>query len=70
MTKVKLYRYLGRNGIITSPVLLDNIGHILMYALTADEGKVLTDGENFVQSTKVFAEELSNWVEIDSPDQI
>lgn len=70
MTKVKLYRYLGRNGIITSPVLLDNIEHILMYALTADEGKVLTDGENFVQSTKIFAEELSNWVEIDSPDQI
>jgi hypothetical protein len=70
MTKTKYYRYLGRNGIITTPVLLDNIEHIPMYALAAAEGKVLTNGEIFVKSIKIFTEDLSNWVEIDDPDTI
>ena len=38
MTKTKMYRYLGRNGIITSPVLLDKIEPIVMYDLHASAG--------------------------------
>ena len=45
MIKKNLYRYFGRNGMITSLVLLDNIEHLLMYRLIAEDGKMLTDGE-------------------------
>lgn len=68
MTKTQMYRYLGRNGIITSPVLLDKIEHIPMYALKADNHKLLTNGEKKVKSTLIFADDLSNWVEINDPD--
>lgn len=67
MKKTKLYRYLGRNGIITSPILLDKIEHIPMFALRADEGKVLSDGEQMVKTITIFAEDLSLWSEIDDP---
>ena len=65
MTKKNLYRYFGRNGMITSLVLLDNIEHLLMYRLIADEGKMLTDGELKVKSIDIFAEDLGKWTEID-----
>jgi hypothetical protein len=45
MKKTKLYRYIGRNGIITSPVLLDGISYLQMYRLSAKAGYALTDGE-------------------------
>ena len=65
MVKKNLYRYFGRNGMITSLVLLDNIEHLLMYRLIADEGKILTDGELLVKSIDIFAEDLSKWTEIE-----
>lgn len=64
MIKKNLYRYFGRNGMITSLVLLDNIEHLLMYRLIADEGKVLTDGDLKVKSIDIFAEDLNKWTEI------
>ena len=33
MRKTKLYRYVGRNGIVTTPVLLDDIKHYVYYIL-------------------------------------
>jgi hypothetical protein len=33
MNKIKLYRYVGRNGTITSPILLDNIQYYVYYKL-------------------------------------
>lgn len=68
MTKSKMYRYLGRNGIITSPVLLEKVEPIAMYELRAAEGKVLSNGEEFVKVKLVFTDELKDWVEIDDPD--
>lgn len=65
MIKKNLYRYFGRNGMITSLVLLDNIEHLLMYRLIAEDGKVLTDGEQVVKSIDIFAEDLGKWTEID-----
>lgn len=65
MIKKNLYRYFGRNGMITSLVLLDNIEHLLMYRLIADEGKILTNGELLVKSIDIFAEDLSEWTEIE-----
>ena len=68
MTKTKMYRYLGRNGIITSPILLDKAEYIEMYALKADESKVLYNGEKYVFQTLCFTDELDNWVEVDKLD--
>lgn len=65
MVKTKMYRYLGRNGIITSPILLDSIEPIAMFGLRASEGKLLTNGEEKVKTKLVFADELEEWFEID-----
>lgn len=64
MKKIKMYRYLGRNGIITSPILLEKIDHIAMYSLTADNAKILTNGETQSKSVLCFAEDLDQWTEI------
>jgi hypothetical protein len=68
ITKKKLYRYLGRNGTITSPILLENIEPIPMYELIPAAGKVLTDGNSIAKIKLVFADELENWYEIDDPN--
>lgn len=65
MIKKDLYRYTGRNGIITSLVHLDDAKYYPMYRLIADEGKMLTDGELIVKSIDIFAEDLGKWTEID-----
>ena len=65
MIKKDLYRYVGRNGSITSLILLDDTKFYPMYRLIADEGKVLTDGELIVKSIDIFAEDLGKWTEID-----
>ena len=65
MTKINRYRYLGRNGILTTSILLQGNDPILMYRLIADEGKVLTDGERFARKVEIFVEDLDKWSEID-----
>lgn len=66
MIKKDLYRYAGRNGIITSLVYLEDAKYYPMYRLIAEEGKMLTDGEQIVSSIDIFAEDLSKWTEIDN----
>lgn len=46
MKKVIIYRYLGTNGIIESPVHLEDIYYTRLVQLIADEGKILTNGES------------------------
>jgi hypothetical protein len=65
MKKTKMFRYLGRNGIITSPILLESIEPIPMLALRASKGKWLTNGDEKVKSKLIFADELEDWFEID-----
>lgn len=65
MVKKNLYRYTGRNGIITSLVHLEDAKFYPMYRLIADEGKMLTNGEVVVKSVDIFAEDLGKWTEID-----
>lgn len=69
MKTTRMYRYLGRNGMITSPILVNPTDPIPMLALNAGEGKILTDGTKKVYSTLVFEDELDNWTEIDDPGQ-
>ena len=65
MIKKDLYRYTGRNGIITSLVHLDDAKYYPMYRLIADDGKILTNGELKVKSIDIFAEDLGKWTEIE-----
>lgn len=64
MKKQKQYRYIGRNGIITSKVLLDGINHIPMYRLEAEPGCVLTNDEQYGYVVVVEDSEVSQWYEI------
>ena len=68
MTKKKLYRYSGRNGILTTRVLLDGINHILVYELRAEEGKILTNGEITTYGIIVEENEIKDWKEIADKD--
>ena len=53
MIKRKLYRYSGRNGILTTCILLDGINHIEVYELKAEEGNILTNNERTTYSVIV-----------------
>ena len=68
MTKKKMYRYLGRNGILTTYILLDGIAHIPMLELKAKEGYILTNGERKAYSVIVEEEEAILWYEIEAKD--
>ena len=70
MTKKNLYRYIGRNGIITSLVHLEDAKFYPMFRLMADEHKILTDGEHRVKSVDIFVEDFEKWIEIDELGQI
>ena len=65
MKKINRYRYLGKNGILTTFVLLEGNEPIYMYRLIADEGKILTNGEIYTSEVEIFAEDLEKWVEED-----
>ena len=69
MINERMYRYLGRNGTITSTVRLEKIDPIPMIKLKAEQGKVLTDGVKTVYSVIVFEDEVENWKEIDDNGQ-
>lgn len=69
MKKVKLYRYIGKNGIITTPILLEGTKVYEMFTLIASEGKALTDGEKVRDTVTIFADELDQWSEIDKIEE-
>lgn len=66
MTKTPIYTYLGTNGIITSPVHLEDIYYVLKYRLEADANKVLTNdnGVTKMRMVTVPADEVDQWKEI------
>lgn len=68
MTKVKKYKYLGRNGVLVTRILIDGVNYIPMMTLTADAGNILTNGEISVYSITVEADEVNLWREI--PDKV
>lgn len=65
MTKTKVYKYTGINGSIFSIVLLEDAKSAVFYQLKADEGKILTDGNETRSLVLVFPEDVDNWTEID-----
>lgn len=68
MTKVKKYKYLGRNGVLVTRILIDGVNYIPMMTLTANAGNILTNGEISVYSITVEADEVNLWKEI--PDKV
>ena len=65
MTKQIFYKYLGINGIITSPVLLENVPSVKQIKLIADPGKILTkDGKTFCSTIMVSELDVDLWSEV------
>lgn len=64
MIKKKMYRYLGRNGILTTYILIEDAKYIPLIELTADEGKILTNGEKTVHAVVVEESDVNAWSEI------
>lgn len=65
MIKEKIYTYLGVNGTIVSPVFLEGVYSVRKLRLTADKGKMLTNGEKVVPYVIIPETDLVNWTEID-----
>jgi hypothetical protein len=63
-----LYRYRGEGGTVDTTVLLP-LEHEDMYRLSADAGKILTDGENDVSVIDIPVADLDRWTEIDEPTE-
>lgn len=67
MYKQTMYTYLGENGTITSPILLNGIYSIQKYHLVADDNKQLTkDGKIFYKEITIPASDIDNWYEVDA----
>lgn len=70
MTKEVIYVYLGTNGIIQSPVHLEDVYYIRKCRLWADTKKVLTkDNKTYVRTIIIPEDDIDNWIEIDEPGQ-
>jgi hypothetical protein len=69
MKRRKLYRYVGRNGTITSPIFLEDIKHIPLVELKPEIGYALTDGIAVKKgSIIVHVEEADIWTEVKLTD--
>lgn len=64
MTKQVLYRYLGTNGVIESPVHLEDVYYVRINVLTADEGKILSNKKIKKRQVRCSDEEVDQWIEI------
>ena len=64
MTTRVLYKYLGTNGVIESPIHLEDIYYIRINILTAENGKILTDGKDYKRTVRCSDEEISKWTEV------
>ena len=65
MTKTVYYTYLGTNGVIESPVHLEDVFYTRKLRLVADEGKQLTkDGKHLFTAVMIPEDELAEWNEV------
>ena len=64
MTRTVMYRYMGTNGIIESPVHLEDIYYIRFIRLVADADKVLTNGKDRLKAVNTTEEEEKTWREV------
>lgn len=64
MTRIVIYRYLGTNGIIESPVHLEDVYYTRFIRLIADDKMVLTNGKVRRDSVQVPEDQESDWREV------
>lgn len=64
MTRTVIYRYLGTNGIIESPVHLEDVYYTRLIKLVADKNHVLTNGVEQVKSILCPEDEEKTWKEV------
>lgn len=69
MTRQVIYKYLGTNGVIESPVHLEDIYYVRTNVLIADEGKILTDNRTTKKVVRCSDDEIDNWREIPDAGQ-
>jgi hypothetical protein len=61
----KLYKYIGRNGSVTTPILLDDAKYIPLVELRADPGYVLKNDDGVTkQSVVVYIDDAELWNEV------
>ena len=65
----KLYVYTGDNGVITTPVFLENVPSIKKLRLIADDGKILTNGSIQVPTIVIPESKFDAWSEIKNKGQ-
>lgn len=68
MTKVEIYRYVGSNGVIDSPIKLP-MDYTLRYRLISGDGKELVNGDTVATVIDVDVDDLDKWVEQDAPKE-
>ena len=66
MTKYELYRYLGVNGVIESPIYIEGVYCIKLCKLVASSGHLLTNGLERVQTIIVPIAEADEWTEVEA----
>lgn len=66
MDKIEIYRYVGSNGVIDSPIKLP-MDYALRYRLIADEGKELINGDTTATVIDVDVDDVDKWAEQDAP---
>lgn len=65
MTKVYLYTYLGTNGTLQTPILLEGVPHTTLVRLVAEKNSGLTkDNTHYVTSIAVPEEDVELWKEV------
>lgn len=68
MTKQVMYTYLGTNGVLTTPIHLEDVYYVRSILLLADKGMSLTKNDkNYVSSIRVPEEEVEEWKEVPTP---
>ena len=65
MKKQVFYNSLGTNGTLQTPIFLEGIYSTKVIQLTADEGKILQNGNNFTSLIRVPESEVDNWKEVE-----
>lgn len=64
MKKQVIYKYLGTNGIIETPIHLEDIYYTRLIELRAEEGMILTNGEIKKYLIRIPEEEVYLWYEV------
>lgn len=64
MIKKNLYKYLANNGILITSLYFEDLKHIPMYHLIAEDGMVLSNGQRTAKEVDIEAVDLDAWKEI------